>query len=192
MSYLAVRRALLSCLLLLLALSWGCAEALESEEELVEVNQALLSPQRPTSNVWRAGQGLCSGQSVTTFNSIVNQTIVMQGDGNLVVYDNQRNLARWASHTAGKRVGGQLARCAVMQGDGNFVLYTAAGLPVWHTGTNGNPGATAEFSFYDRIATCSPRRPCAPLCFPHLERSNLRIERGTTLIRRTTGSITCR
>ena len=195
MSHLPVRCVLLSSLLLLLALSWGCAasfeeaqETLESEEEFAEVSQALFSPPRPSGATWSAGQGLCDGQRVTT----PNMTIVMQRDGNLVVYQNSDNRPRWASHTAGKRVGGQLARCAVMQGDGNFVLYTAAGRAVWNTGTQGHPGATAQFVFLRPRPVGSCIGGCPRYCFSRDRRGALRIYQGSTLIRSTTGSITCR
>ena len=153
MSHLPVRYVLLSCLLPL-ALSWGCAEsfeeaqeALASEEEFAEVSQALFSPPRPSGATWYAGQGLCDGQSVRVTGRGRDETIVMQRDGNLVVYNHgYGGRATWASHTGGRRVGGQLARCAVMQADGNFVLYTAAGRAVWNTETAGNPGARAVFT----------------------------------------------
>lgn len=61
-------------------------------------------------------------------------TLVMQGDGNLVLY--QQGFPIW--HTATNGRGG--ARAA-MQGDGNFVLYTASNGVLFHTFTNGRPGA---------------------------------------------------
>jgi hypothetical protein len=62
--------------------------------------------------------------------------LVMQGDGNLVLYRTQTRQPLWASDTFGQPV-----THAVMQGDGNFVAYTADGVPKWATGTDGNPGA---------------------------------------------------
>ncbi|MHA7957869.1 hypothetical protein ACX9I7_08935 [Streptomyces sp. L500] len=60
--------------------------------------------------------------------------LVMQSDGNLVVYD-EFNRARWASNTvnSGWR--------AVFQEDGNFVVYTRSGRAVWNSGTAGHPGS---------------------------------------------------
>ncbi len=59
-------------------------------------------------------------------------TLIMQGDGNLVLYGpNQRAL--WASNTYGSPRGTYL----VMQGDGNLVLYRPDGRPVWSSGTYG-------------------------------------------------------
>lgn len=62
-------------------------------------------------------------------------SLVMQGDGNLVLYRNGAG-ALWATGTAGKQVA-----FAVMQNDGNLVLYTPNGAPVWASGTHGNPGS---------------------------------------------------
>lgn len=54
---------------------------------------------------------------------------VMQSDGNFVVYEPSR--ARWASGTDGNP-GAWLA----VQNDGNVVVYSAAGSPLWATGTS--------------------------------------------------------
>ncbi len=58
--------------------------------------------------------------------------VVLQQDGNLVIYDLWNNHKPiWSSNTHGKAV-----NLAVMQGDGNFVIY---GFPeaVWSTNTAG-------------------------------------------------------
>jgi Alpha-lytic protease prodomain len=62
-------------------------------------------------------------------------TLVMQGDGNLVLYDNTSGAALWASWTFGAGF------AAYMQSDGNLVIYTPEGQPVWWSGTNGQNGA---------------------------------------------------
>jgi alpha-tubulin suppressor-like RCC1 family protein len=55
----------------------------------------------------------------------------LQNDGNLVLYG--KNIrAYWTSNSQGK--GG---KTLVMQDDGNLVLYTAQNRPVWNSGTNG-------------------------------------------------------
>ncbi|WP_282795430.1 hypothetical protein [Streptomyces sp. CC224B] len=61
-------------------------------------------------------------------------TLVMQSDGNLVVYD-EFNRARWASRTVNQ---GWTTR---FQEDGNLVVYTRSGRPVWASGTAGHPGS---------------------------------------------------
>lgn len=63
--------------------------------------------------------------------------LVLQGDGNLVLYRAHFGQALWASNTMGKGV-----NRVVMQPDGNLVAYSAAGVPEWATGTAGNPGAS--------------------------------------------------
>ncbi|HEY5399819.1 MAG TPA: beta-galactosidase [Trebonia sp.] len=79
-----------------------------------------------------AGQQLTAGQSLASCNG--DYTIDMQGDGNLVLYQNGTPL--WASNTSGSA-----ADEAIMQDDGNLVLYTSSGSPVWASGTVGNDGA---------------------------------------------------
>ncbi|MEV0323106.1 hypothetical protein ACIBKX_33715 [Streptomyces sp. NPDC050658] len=60
--------------------------------------------------------------------------LVMQSDGNLVIYD-EFNRARWASNTVGQ---GWTAR---FQTDGNLVVYTRSNRPVWASNTAGRPGS---------------------------------------------------
>ncbi len=60
--------------------------------------------------------------------------LVMQSDGNLVVYD-EFNVARWASNTVNR------GWRAVFQTDGNFVVYTRSGHAVWASNTAGHPGS---------------------------------------------------
>jgi hypothetical protein len=63
-------------------------------------------------------------------------TLVMQDDGNLVLYRQDNGKALWASHTQRKPV-----NRAIMQGDGNFVCYNAVGHAYWATGTWDHPGS---------------------------------------------------
>ena len=62
-------------------------------------------------------------------------TLLMQGDGNLVLYNGSITAAHamWATGTNNGR--GVLH--LTMQGDGNLVLYTASGTAVWSTGGQG-------------------------------------------------------
>lgn len=61
--------------------------------------------------------------------------LVMQGDGNLVIY--YYNVPLWSSVTAGN----SSINRAVMQGDGNFVLYDTNNVPHWSTVTAGYNGS---------------------------------------------------
>ena len=82
------------------------------------------------------------------FSATRNFQLIMQGDGNLVLYAiDDASLPRditkgtykkaiWSSGTNGKGA----VRCT-MQSDGNLVLYTKASKAIWDTRTNGHPGA---------------------------------------------------
>lgn len=69
---------------------------------------------------------LAPGRSVTADGS----TLVMQGDGNLVVY--RAGAALWHTSTWGHPG----ARFAAQQ-DGNLVVYAVDGRPLWHSSTDG-------------------------------------------------------
>lgn len=57
--------------------------------------------------------------------------VVMQGDGNLVMYGPQASVI-WATYTSGSNT------FAVTQTDGNFVIYNGSGAALWNTGTEGH------------------------------------------------------
>lgn len=59
--------------------------------------------------------------------------LIMQTDGNLVMYRRSDGNVRFATYRYGHRT--------VMQGDGQFVEYSASNQPLWFTGTAGNPGS---------------------------------------------------
>ncbi|MBZ9714808.1 hypothetical protein [Deinococcus multiflagellatus] len=67
----------------------------------------------------------CNGRNV----------LIMQGDGNLVLYKNGR--AAWASQTWGNTAAARLT----LGGDGHLALYKSSGQRVWTAGTWGHPGA---------------------------------------------------
>lgn len=73
-------------------------------------------------------QQLTSNQSIVSADN--RYRLVMQGDGNLVLYSYKRAL--WSSGTAGKP-----ATRLVMQGDGNLVIYDTQGKAYWSSGTAG-------------------------------------------------------
>jgi hypothetical protein len=62
--------------------------------------------------------------------------LVMQDDGNLVLYRTDTGVALWDTRTVHTPV-----FRAIMQGDGNFVCYSPEGHAYWATGTWGNPGS---------------------------------------------------
>ena len=80
------------------------------------------------------GQTMSAGQSLVSSGSDNHNTspyrLVMQTDGNLVVYTPGRQ-AIWQSGTPGTGSNNRL----VLQSDGNLVVYTEAGRAVWNTGT---------------------------------------------------------
>ncbi len=79
------------------------------------------------------GEMLRRGERLTSGNH--RYTLIMQPDGNLVLYDARRH-PLWASNTQGQRV----ERC-IMQTDGNLVLYLYNGQPVWASRTDAKPGS---------------------------------------------------
>jgi hypothetical protein len=108
----------------------------------IALTNVLPTPPEPSSGGGGGTIGSC-GELAGNVSLTANQslascnggfTLIMQGDGNLVLY--QSGTALWASNTVGSG-----ADEAIMQGDGNFVLYTSSGSPVWASGTAGNAGA---------------------------------------------------
>jgi hypothetical protein len=78
---------------------------------------------------------LLCGNSITSYDG--RFTLILQTDGNLVLYWNEPgHPALWSSHTQGKA-----GYDAEMQEDGNFVIYDAARNALWASGTDGHPGA---------------------------------------------------
>ncbi|WP_175778426.1 protease pro-enzyme activation domain-containing protein [Burkholderia anthina] len=61
-----------------------------------------------------------------------NHELVMQNDGNLVLYNTTRGTAVWNSGTFGNA-----GAYAAFQTDGNFVVYGASGRALWASSTNG-------------------------------------------------------
>ena len=89
-------------------------------------------------DVLRAGESLGIDQKLTSSNG--KYTLIMQGDGNLVLYT-ESNTPVWATKTQGKG-----AVRASLQDDGNLVLYTKeqdrwfhkdAAVAVWASKTSG-------------------------------------------------------
>jgi hypothetical protein len=85
------------------------------------------------SDTLNPGQILKRGEFLTSENQ--QYTLILQRDGNLVLYDGKKR-PMWTSNTTGQRVQG-----CVMQGDGNLVLFLRTDQPVWSTNTAGKPGS---------------------------------------------------
>ncbi len=83
----------------------------------------------------QADDQLKTGESLVSTNSRVR--LIMQPDGNVVLYRSEDGRAMWASNTDGQPVDH-----LVMQGDGNLVAYSPDGQAFWASNTDGNPGAS--------------------------------------------------
>ncbi|WP_438392708.1 curculin (mannose-binding) lectin [Caballeronia sp. DA-9] len=90
---------------------------------------ASIQPGEP-NRVLLPGSTFAAGQSVSTGQYF----LILQSDGNLVLYKNGGNVI-WATYTQNRGV-----THASMQGDGNFVLY-AGTTPIYSTQTDGNPNS---------------------------------------------------
>jgi len=87
-------------------------------------------------NTLQAYQQLSINEQLSSNNAFLN--LVMQQDGNLVLYRAQFGRPLWASNTDGQPI-----TYAIMQADGNLVAYSSDGTAWWATGTQGHPGARA-------------------------------------------------
>ena len=86
------------------------------------------------SNTLTPNQYLSINGSMTSTNGQFQ--LILQQDGNLVLYRLANHHALWSSKT-----NGQDAMRAIMQADGNFVLYNFDGKPLWSSKTNGQNNA---------------------------------------------------
>jgi len=80
--------------------------------------------------------------------------LVMQGDGNLVLYRSDNAQALWSSNTNGTP-----ANHAVMQGDGNFVLYDQQGKVHFASNTDGHPGSSITMQDDANLVVYAPAGP---------------------------------
>lgn len=87
------------------------------------------------TNTLSPDQRLISNNSDSIISDNGQFKLIMQKDGNLVLYKNDSSL--WSSGTGDLDV-----EFCIMQSDGNLVLYLeGSGKPVWASGTQGNPGS---------------------------------------------------
>src|SRR5215469_13269034 len=90
---------------------------------------SLFQPDRLTAN-----QQLGVSDELISNNGRVN--LLVQSDGNIVLYRTMFDIALWDSNT----VGASLDH-VTMEAEGNLVAYSRTGAPVWATETSGHPGA---------------------------------------------------
>ena len=79
------------------------------------------------------GERLNHNESITSSNG--RYRLVMQADGNFVLYRVSDGRALWAANTMGS------GKFAIMQTDGNLVVYDLANRALWASGTHGRPGS---------------------------------------------------
>ncbi|KAB0659469.1 peptidase S53 [Burkholderia diffusa] len=92
---------------------------------------AICVPAAPIyGGVINEGTTLKPGQIV--YSASKSHALVMQNDGNLVLYNTTNGAAVWNSRTHGNA-----GAYAVFQTDGNFVVYSASGNALWYSATNG-------------------------------------------------------
>lgn len=90
----------------------------------------IVTPPRPGTDTLYRDTILGSGQYLRSTSG--NHELIMQGDGNLVLY--QAWWPIWSSGTWGNP-----GAFAILQGDGNFVIYRPDWTPIWSSGTWGTP-----------------------------------------------------
>ena len=109
-----------------------------------------IAPKPKVCGVFEGGQGLGPGESVQSCDGRFD--LVMQTDGNLVLYMGQKPL--WATGTNGR--GGY---AMWMQTDGNFVLYDGYGAPLWDAHSEGHPGALLDVQNDGNLVVYSGNKP---------------------------------
>lgn len=77
--------------------------------------------------------------------------LVMQTDGNFVLYQRPGRVAVWHSRTYGHP-----GSDVVMQGDGNLVIYEPGRGAIWNTRTAGHPGTILRVEDIGRIVLYAP------------------------------------
>ncbi|AXF22186.1 peptidase S53 [Burkholderia pyrrocinia] len=94
------------------------------------LHSAICVPTSPIhGGVINEGTTLKSGQIL--YSASGSHELVMQDDGNLVLYNTTNGAAVWNSGTHGNA-----GAYAVFQTDGNFVVYSASGKALWFSSTN--------------------------------------------------------
>jgi hypothetical protein len=104
-----------------------------------------------------AGFGLTANQTLYPNEYLsspdLRYTLILQGDGNLVLYGQNRQ-ALWASNTSGLPVA-----VATLQGDGNLVLSNGTGGVIWASNSFGHVGAWLNVEDDGDVAIYAPGGP---------------------------------
>ncbi len=83
------------------------------------------------------GDFLRPGEYLASSNKLAH--VILQADGNLVLYRTNDGASLWSTGTNGKKVA-----TAALQTDGNLVLREASGNPVWEQGMSGHGGVLLD------------------------------------------------
>lgn len=94
------------------------------------------------------GQSLYEGDRIFRWTVEGYVELVMQDDGNLVLYayDNWYRRPCWASNTWNTD-----GRRATYQHDGNFVIYDSWDRPLWASNTVGSSGSTVDMNKWGQL-----------------------------------------
>ncbi len=94
-----------------------------------------------SATIWPTGQWLNPNDTITSNNRQFQ--LVMQDDGNLVIYSVAGTRTPvWASNTVGNP-----GAKAVFQGDGNIVVYASDGVrPLWASNSSGHAAQSAQLT----------------------------------------------
>jgi hypothetical protein len=109
-------------------------------------------PPTPITGCGRLSPGQTLGRNQSVRSCDGRYALVMQADGNLVLYRSGRAL--WSTSTHGR--GGSVA---TLQRDGNFVVYTPGGTPLWNSGTHRYPGSWLAVQDDGNVVIYSGRTP---------------------------------
>ncbi len=115
---------------------------------LWKANESTSEKQKPGTCSAGINYGLCE-------NKISSSTIdlVMQDDGNLVIYDKKDGSVKWSTGTNGK---GTPPYRLMMQTDGNLIVYDNNNTVLWATSTNGQGGNMLTLTDDKNVIMTSP------------------------------------
>lgn len=106
---------------------------------------------KPSAGTMTPGTILKSNQYLQSGNETFR--LIMQSDGNFVLYEQATGKALWNSGTRGT------GNWAVMQTDGNLVVYNASNTPLWSSGTAAKPSSYLLVQDDGNMVIYTPLRP---------------------------------